>query len=149
MKTIIYLITVLVLMTSCNRAKDKAKDVIKGSGEIVGKSVSEFGKGITEGVEETFELKIETSEELKSNGIELGKIEFNSDSIGTDNLLSVYLIFNQPFNKSIQVKVFDHNNLEMGRSSITINADSGEANYYDFQFDKRTNIDTDSKIIME
>ena len=149
MKTIIYLIVLTALTTSCIRAKEKAKEVIKGSGEIIGKSVSEFGKGVTEGVEETFEIKITTSEDLKSSGIELGNIEFKNESIGTDNLLSVYMIFNQNFNKRIQVKVYDHNGLEMGRSSNTINANSGEAKFYDFKFDERTNIDTDSKIVMQ
>lgn len=149
MKYLFYLITIISILSSCDRTKDKAKDIIKGSGEIVGKTISEFGKGVTEGVEETFEVKITETEELKNKGIELGKINFENDSVGTDNVLNVYMIFNKNFNDTIRIKVYDNNNLEMGRSRQSINAKAGDASFYNFHFDKRTNIDSDSKITME
>ena len=149
MKHLTSFVLLLSVLTSCNQVKDSAKDVINEGGEIVGKSIGEFGKGFTEGIDETFEVKIEVTEELKSKGIQLGKIDFDDDSLGTDNVLSVYIITNKLFNDTLSIKIFDQNHLEMGRSFMELSAESGQANFYDFHFDQRSNIDSDSKIIME
>ena len=149
MKYLLLFLMSLGALTSCNQVKDSAKEVINEGGEIVGKSIGEFGKGLSEGIDESLEVKIQLSEELSSKGIQLGKIDFHDDTLGTDNVLSVYIISNQAFNGTLSLKIFDKNDLEMGRSFIELESLAGHAQFYDFHFDHRSNIDSDSKIIME
>lgn len=101
------------------------------------------------GVEQAFNINIELSDHLKQKGIKLGKVILANDSLGTDNMLNVYIIFDKDFKEPITLKAFDNRGLEMGRSKQEITATKDEARFYDFHFDKRTNIDTDSKIVME
>jgi len=46
-------------------------------------------------------------------------------------------------------KVFDRKGLEMGRARQKVTAVKGDAKFIEFHFDKRTNIDVDSKITIE
>ncbi|MBT3302399.1 MAG: hypothetical protein HOD63_05000 [Bacteroidetes bacterium] len=149
MKYFIYIILIFIAFSSCKRVKEKAKNAINESGEIVGKTAGEFGKGISEGVEETFKIDLELSDQLVAKGLESGKISLANDSIGTDNILVVYLISNQDFEQTIHAKVFDQDGLEMGRSQIDVALQTGDAAYYEFVFAKRTNIDRSSKIMLE
>lgn len=148
MRISFYIFFLALVLASCGGATDRAKDAIKDGGEIVGKTVGEFGKGVTEGLEETFQMNIDLSEQMLSNGIELGKITLENSG-GTDNVLVVYMMFKNDFEADVLAKIFDTAGLEMGRSSQNITAKAGEARYFEFNFDKRTNIDRDSKITME
>ena len=94
MKKLLLALAVIIIYTSCSDTKEKAKKTIKSGGEIVGKTVGEFGKGISEGVEETFKTSITVSGDLLQKGLELGKIILSSDEDATDNVLNVYIIFN-------------------------------------------------------
>ncbi|MBC8753904.1 hypothetical protein H2O64_04430 [Kordia sp. YSTF-M3] len=129
--------------------KEKTKSVLKEGGKVVGESVGEFSKGLSEGVENTFKININTSENITKQGISFGKITLSSASGGSDNVLNVYMIFDRDFNDTLSLKVFDNNDLEMGRSSKVIEATKGEADFYEFQFSQKTNIDSDSSIFME
>ena len=149
MRTLIYLLIVSAILPACHTASEKAKNAIKGGGEIVGKTVGEFGKGISEGIEETFETEVSLSELHKGQGLELGKISLESDSGGTDNILVIYMIFNKDFKERVTAKVFDMNDLEMGRASLDIAGKMGDAKFFEFHFNQRTNIDSDSKITLE
>lgn len=149
MKKIFLMFAFINLIIGCNRVKEKAKETINKSGEIVSKSGSEFIDGVAKGVEKTFENKVEISDELKAMGLKSGKTIINSSENGTDNLLTVYLIFDNNFDKSLIIKIFDTNNQEYGRVSEKIIGKKGEAKYFDFEFDKRTNIDGKGKIRIE
>jgi len=145
----IFLILIFASMTSCNWFKEKTKETINKSGEIVSKSGSEFIDGVSKGVEKTFQSKIEFSTELKKSGLSSGKIIINNSENGIDNVLTVYIIYGNKIKKNITVKVFDENNQEYGRTSKIISGNSSEAKYVDFEFDKRTNIDGKGKITFE
>ena len=71
------------------------------------------------------------------------------DSSGHDNILTVYMIFNTDFNGMITAKAFDKKGAEMGRVKVPVDKKKEEAGFVEFRFDPRTNIDTDSKIILE
>jgi hypothetical protein len=133
---------------SCNRAKEKAKDVINNTGETVGKGVSEFADGLKEGVTKTFDCNLELSADLLAKGLNTGKFSIESDS-GTANRVVVYLIFEKDLNQTIKAKVFDTDHKEYGRTSVTVNNKAGEAKFVDFIFDKRTDIESRSKIVLE
>ena len=60
-----------------------------------------------------------------------------------------FQIFEKDFDKQIVAKVTDKNNLEYGRASLEIKAKKGDAKFFDFKFDKRTNMETKSTITIE
>lgn len=151
MKKNLFLILIISLfvLNSCDWLTGKAKRTINKSGEIVSKSGSEFVSGVESGIEKSFASKIILSEELKNAGLEVGKVSVSSSDNATDNVLTVYLIFNKDFNKNIQVKVFSIDNEEYGRVSEKVEAVADESRYVDFKFDVRTNIDGKGKITLD
>lgn len=149
----IYLLTLVVINTcsliSCNSLKEKAKDTIHKTGETVGRGSSEFINGISEGVDYTFECKISVSNHLTSKGLRFGKFKIGNGPDATNNLLSIYLIFNQDIKDMVSVLVKDSKEQEYGRTKMTIEGKKGEAKYYDIIFDKRTNIESNSTFLLE
>lgn len=146
---IIFLLTISVSLFSCGWFEEKAKHTINKSGEIASRTGSEFVNGIEKGIEKTFKSEIVLSQNLKNLGIEVGKVTINNSEGATDNVLTIYLIFKKDFNQNIQVKVFDDENKEYGRTSQIITAKANEAKYFDFTFDNRTNIDGKGKVTLE
>jgi len=150
MKTInFFCLFILMIAASCNWAKDKAKDAANKTGEAVAKTGSEFADGVAKGIQKTFSNEVTLSDNLRTNGLKTGKIIIASTDSTTDNILSVYLIFDKDFNQQLSIKVFDEQGLEYGRTNQLISAKAGEAKYVDFIFDKRTNIDGKGKISFE
>lgn len=78
-----------------------------------------------------------------------GKIIIRSTDSTTDNILSVYMIFDNDIHQKITAKVFNEAGQEYGRARLDIKGDKGDANYLDFAFDKRTNIDGKGTILFE
>lgn len=120
-------------------------------GHKVGETVGEFTEGVTKGAQKAFDIVIKPSEDLKKRGISVGKVLYGSDTAtnGDDNKLSVYIIFAKDFDADVIVKVSDAKGLEMGRAKTRVKGVPGDAAYFDFIFDKRTNIESDSKITIE
>jgi len=137
-------LTFCLIASSCSRVKDKAKETINEGGETVGKSASEFFEGVADGVEESFQRTVVLSPELQEKGLKMGKHQ-----MGDDNKLNLYLIFDQDFNGTLRAAVADKNGLEYGRTSLDIVATAGDAGYYDFVFDSRTDIELKSVITIQ
>ncbi|HEY8402252.1 MAG TPA: hypothetical protein VIK89_13380 [Cytophagaceae bacterium] len=147
---LIYVTLLTFFVTACDEVKQKTKETINKSGETIGQTATEFFEGISEGVDKTLQCEITLSEELKSKGLKTGKFSIQNDtSGGTNNLLVLYIIFEKDFKGTISAKAFDKNGLEIGRSKIEVENKAGEASYYDFLFDKRTYIESKSKISIE
>jgi hypothetical protein len=144
-KLIIPILTLLIF--SCST--DTIKDGINKAGNVAGQTAGEFIEGASKGVEKAFDVKVALSEDLKKKGLELGKTYITSDSLATDNLLMVYVIFNSDFSDTLKAKVFDEKNLEMGRATTIVSAKKNEARFVDFHFDKRTNIDSKNVLTVE
>lgn len=148
MKLLLYFISFsLAVLTSCSGSSVKEK--IEQVGDAAGQTAGKLAKGIESGISKTFDVQIELPETLKKQGISLGKAIVSSDKEGTDNLLSIYFIFSDKFTGSITAKAFDTKSQEMGRTTTPVQGNKGEANYFDFHFDKRTNIDSDSRLVIE
>jgi hypothetical protein len=131
-----------IITSSCDR--------LSNSTEKIGETAGSMVKGIETGVKKARAINLTYTETLINKGISNGKVTLKSDKDGgTDNLLSVYLIFSKRFKGKVLAKAYDNQGLEMGRSSIKIDAQDGDAGFYDFHFDKRTNIDRDGKIVLE
>ncbi|MFZ9846823.1 MAG: hypothetical protein ACO3EE_01575 [Flavobacteriales bacterium] len=149
MRLLVVFFSAIVLSFACSETKEKAKETFNAGGENVGKTVGEFSKGVSTGVDETFEIKIDATPELAQEGISLGKIELKSINGGHDNLVNTYLIFSKDVKKSLVLKAFDSKNLEMGRSVVEIKAKANDAAFFGFALDTHTNIDADSKLTLE
>ena len=150
MKTVVLTGVILCFtITACDWAKDKAKDTLHKSGEIVGKAGSEVVDGLSKGVEESFTNLVEISPRISGNGIRIGRVTVTGTDSTTDNMVSVYLIFDQKYSGKITAKALDSDGLEFGRTSIDIVADSGSARFVDFEFDRRTNIDRNDQVRLE
>lgn len=146
MKLQLAIIAFLLIFSGC---KCSVKETLHDTGEKAGELVGETAEGVKTGLENAFDIKIEVSDSLQKRGIQLGKLKLGDAGKGTDNLLSVYIIFNYDFNGIITTKVFDNKGLDMGRSQLQLSGKKNEAHFADFNFDDRTNIDRDSKIVME
>lgn len=148
MKTLSFLsISILVLfVVACSGGTVKEK--INRAGDVAGQTAGELLEGASKGIMKAFDVEVTLSEKLKSKGIELGKSTVDSDSVGTDNLLQQYIIFNQDFSGELTVKVTDKSK-EVGRASAFVKGKKNEAKYVDFHFDRRTNIDSKNKLIIE
>jgi hypothetical protein len=138
---------IIVLSIGCSSSSVKEK--INKTGDVAGQVAGEFAEGLGNGAAKAFDTKVEMSKELSAKGIQLGKTVVSSDNSGMDNLLTVYMIFNNDYSGPLTAKVFDSNGLEMGRFTQEVTCKSKEAKYVDFQFDKRTDIDSDSRLTIE
>jgi hypothetical protein len=149
MKTPIIVFAAIVLLTSCNRVKEGAKDTINKTGQAVGTGASEFLGGVKEGVDNTFQCTINLSDSLKIKGLGVGKFAISDSNTSKDYVLTCYLIFNKDFKQTIWLKVFDKEGKEYGRTKLDVQAAKGDAKYVDFSFDKRTDIESKSTFTME
>ena len=134
-------LSLLIISSSCDR--------LNNSTEKIGETAGDMVKGIETGVKKARAINITYRESLSIKGITNGKVSLKNDKDGTDNLLSIYLIFSKKFKGKVSAKAYDNQGLEMGRSSVKIDVQDGDAGFYDFHFDKRTNIDRDGKIVLE
>ena len=146
MKPFVFVIS-CILATACSTGE--IKESINEAGDAAGQTAGEFFEGATKGVQKAFDVKVSIDPQLKSKGIELGKTQVASDSAGTDNLLTVYVIFTKDFKGKLTAKAFDDKSLEMGRSSVEIKGKKDEAKYVDFHFDPRTNLDSKNELIIQ
>ena len=151
MKTSIYILLLMVFtFCSCDRVKDKGKEAINAGGEAVGKSATEFIEGVSEGIDKTLESTIELSKDLQEKGLHTGKYSIEDNPLGgNDNLLTIYFIFNKDFKDSVYVKVYDKNGLETGRAKLEVEGKKGDADYFDFTFGQRVEIEYRSLIVVE
>lgn len=137
----ISILALSVMFSSCDR--------LSNSTEKIGETAGDMVKGIESGVKKARAINVTYTESLSSKGITNGKISLKNDQEGTDNLLNIYLIFSKRFKGKVLAKAYDNQGLEMGRSFVKVDAQGGDAGFYDFHFDKRTNIDRDGKIVLE
>jgi hypothetical protein len=150
MKTTLTYVILIALLTGCSNVKETTKEVINKSGEVVGKGASEFFEGVSEGIDRTLDCELIVSQSLKDKGIETGKFAIGNDSVGgRNNVVTLYLIFKKDFDGGITARTVDKNGLEFGRKKLEISGKAGDAQYFDFTFDKRTYIEVRSKIYLE
>ena len=138
----------ILLVPAFSSCHFSPKETIHDTGDKVGQSVGEFVHGVSGGVGKAFTLKLDLSDDLKSSGLSTGKIIMH-DTLNKTNMVSIYFIFGKNFDDDITVKVFDNKGLEMGRSKVALRGKKGDARFYDFKFDQRTDIESDCKLVAE
>ena len=132
----------------CSCSTEDGNEKLANASEKVGKSTANAVKGIKKGIEKVAQINIQVSESLKDRGISTGKVKLDSKG-GRHNLLNVYMIFDKNVNRTINLKVYDSDGVELGRTKTLVKGNAGDAIFVDFIFDKRTNIDRDNKVVME
>ncbi len=137
----ISILALSIFVFSCDR--------LSNSTEKIGETAGDMVKGVESGIKKARAINVSYTESLSTKGITNGKVFLKNDKEGTDNLLSIYLIFSKRFKGRVSAKAYDNQGLEMGRSFVKIDAQEGDAGFYDFHFDKRTNIDRDGKVVLE
>ena len=138
---IVSILALSIFVSSC--------DKLSNSTEKIGETAGDMVKGVESGIKKARAINVTYTESLSTKGVTNGKVSLKNDKEGTDNLLSIYLIFSKRFKGRVSAKAYDNQGLEMGRSSVRIDAQGGDAGFYDFHFDKRTNIDRDGKVVLE
>lgn len=161
MKKIIFILLIVSSFTiSCNKAKETAKDAVdvgskvvvktaEKGGEVVGETAATFFKSISSGVDKTSKTSVQISNQLIEEGLTVGNFVVEEGLEYNNNNLSLYFIFTKNIEKKIIIRVKNGNNIEIGRIVDTISGIKDEADYFDFQFDKKTNIDDNSSIYIE
>lgn len=144
MKQVIIAIAALALCSSCN-IKDNAKKAINKTGETVGKVGSEFADGVADGVNTTFKSTLTLSDDIQKQGLSSGKLNIDHGA----HKVSIYLIFNNDYSDTVTAKVFDKEWVEYGRCKAYIKGNKGDAQFFDFQFDNRTDFEMNSNIVLE
>lgn len=145
MKRTAYILSAALLLCSCNEVKDNTKKAINKTGETIGKVGSEFADGVADGVNKTFKSTLTISDDLQKKGISSGKFSMNDDT----HTVSIYLIFNSKFDDTLTAKIFDKEWLEYGRCIAHISGKKGDAQFFDFVFDERTDFEMHSNILIE
>lgn len=146
MKKLFTILAVAVLVLSCSKVKEKTKETLNKGGETVGEMATEFAEGVTEGVDRTLDSKIVLSEGLQQQGISYGKYHIESDTLGNNNKVVIYLITEKAYKGTLTFKVTDKKGVEFGRSQLQLDTKAGAGNYYDVVFDPRTDIEVKSTI---
>ncbi|GJH41041.1 hypothetical protein RCZ04_15910 [Capnocytophaga sp. HP1101] len=159
MKKVITVMAIAVVFSSCNFFSNKAKEAAETTedvanktatkaGEIVGGTVRSFGDGVGEGIDKSGNSMLKLSEALTQRGLKLGHHTVDSQE-GNDNKLSLYFIFEKDFEGTVMVRVLNKQDVEVGRVRQEIKGKKGDATFFDFVFDPRTNIDPKYTIIIE
>lgn len=151
MKTRLFIITIACSLSACRHIVKKADEVASSTSKEIGHQVGEkstqFVNGVKEGIDNAYGCTLEITPSLKDMGLEAGKFVISSDTgTTTANKLSVYIIASKAIDKQVTAKVIDASGNEYGRTSAKIKMAAGEAHFFDFVFDKRTNIESRSKI---
>jgi len=145
----LFLVFVTVAAVACNRVKETAKGAVNTAGDAAGQVAGEFAKGVGDGVEKSFDVVPDYTASFTAKGLKAGEVKLSSDSAATDNVLNIYIIFEKDYKGEVFVKANNSKGLEIGRSTAKIEGKKGAAKYVEFHFDTKTNIDADSKVVVE
>lgn len=139
----------LVLMLSgCNWAESKTKQVLNKSGELAGSAATEVIEGVTTGVERTWKVDVQLSQALRDKGLQLGRTVVLSDEQGRNNRLKVYLSTDVGMQDSLSAIAYDKDSLEMGRTTLVLNALPNSGDHYELLFQNDTDLERKSRVLI-
>ncbi len=142
------LVAVALLAGSCNWAEKKTKEALNKGGEIAGSAATEVIEGVTKGVERTWKVDVELSAGLQARGLRLGRTQVVSDEHGRDNRLVVYLSTDQGLRDTLSAIALDKDMLEMGRTTLVVDAPPNSGNHYELRFQERTDLERKSRVLI-
>lgn len=137
-----------LLLTACGRMAEGTKDALNKGGEFAGSAATEVVEGVTSGVEKSWSIDVALSDELKAQGLSIGKTQVEADSAGVDNQLIVYIGTDKAFSGALSAVATDEEGREMGRSGLQIDLAAGNADYFTFKFQARTDLERKSRVVL-
>lgn len=164
MRTLIIAVTAISISACCCQSREeklkaaeddgnllvatKAK-LLKGAGEALkkeGKEASEtlaegggeLVKGLGTGIEKgLMEVKFTPHESVAANGLGVSRAARGEQGTKA-HTITAYLTFEKAFVGTIEMRAYDGENREVGRSKVDASETESGAKYVDFLFDERT-----------
>jgi hypothetical protein len=109
--------------------KDAAEAVTKGGGEVL----KAAGKGFDQSLAQ---VKLSVHEALPPKGIGGTRAAIHREK--EKRAVTVYVTLDQPYTGALELRAFDAENQEIGRSKVQVDEAESTAKYLDFAFDERT-----------
>lgn len=138
----------LFLMSGCDWAEHKTKQVLNKDGELAGSAATEVIEGVTTGVERTWKVEVQLSDALRGQGLQMGKTVVFSDAQGRSNRLKVYLSTDVGMQDTLSAIAFDKDSLEIGRSTMIVNAAPNSGDHYELQFQEDADLERKSRVLI-
>ena len=118
-----------------------AKDALNTGGQIAGTAAGEVLEGVATGVEKTWDVTVELDPTLTARGISMGRT-----SVTSDNQISVYLIAEKAITDTLTAVALEKDGVESGRAQVVVALEAGSSNYFDIQFQERTDLKRKSTV---
>lgn len=134
-------LVLLLLLAGCEHAAEGAKEALNKGGELAGKAAGEVLEGVKTGVEDSWSVAVRLSPELQQRGLGLGRTSVESDTLGNNNLLVIYITAAHDLTDTLQVLAFDKDSLEMGRALLPVQAAAGSGAFHEVRFPARTDLE--------
>lgn len=122
---------VATLLVGCGKSGDSIADK---AGEVVGKHVTDFTKGVGRGIDQKMTVEVSLMPEVQALGLTstIAKaLGLDSDKKG----ITVYLIASQDVSKTLIARALNADGLEIGRCKTEVVLPKGAAAYVKFEFD--------------
>lgn len=131
--------------------------LVKGAGEAVKKEGKEAAQAIAEGTSEVFKglgqgfekglknMKHKLHESVAANGLGITRVVRGEEGTA-QHTLTAYFSFEKPFVGTLEMRAYDSEDREVGRSRIETETKEPTARYLDFTFDQRTPLLTASYV---
>jgi hypothetical protein len=110
--------------------KEAAQTLAEGTGEVV----KGLGTGIEKGL---MEVKFTLHESVAANGLGLSRAARGEQGTA-QHTVTAYITFDKAFAGAIELRAYDAENREVGRSRMEADEKESAAKYIDFAFDQRT-----------
>jgi hypothetical protein len=110
--------------------KEAAETIAEGTGEVV----KGLGTGIEKGL---MEVKFSPHESIAANGLGVSRAARGEQGTA-QHTITAYVTFEKAFKGTIEMRAFDGENREVGRSKVDSDEKESGAKYVDFKFDERT-----------
>lgn len=131
-------VTAVLFLVSCGSREGSDKSVAQQAGDQVGRSVTDFARGVGHGVDKQLEVSVELSEELANLGLSKTVAKVAPYSVpptpGKDKVLSVYLISQKPFAGQLLARGLNAEGQEIGRATADVTLAADDARYVTFAF---------------
>ncbi len=146
------LATILVTcisLQSCDVFNGQSQNPIEKTTATAKSLGNQLVSTVSSKVSSSMKCEVILGKNLQKAGLHSGKVTFSSTKEATDNILNVYLIFDKKFEGKLLIKAYDDNGLEYGRISSPVSGNQNKAGYYEFVFDKKVNLEYNSKFIVD
>lgn len=110
--------------------KDAVQSVSEGTGEMVKAAGSGFDKTLSQ-------VKVAVVPALAEQGIGVTRASKHHDT-SKSKAVTVYVLFDKPWSGKLELRAYDAEKLEVGRSVVNLDEKEPTAKYVDFAFDERT-----------